>query len=396
MKTLLAALLLLLTGAAFSEEEDLKPLPPGIELVESVPLETEQALDDPAIRQTQEVWLEMVNGAKESLDLEFFYLRFEPKSSLEPVVKAIEAAKARGVRVRVLVDAKFLITYPQLWERWAGLGIELRKLKFASGVQHTKLMLVDGREVFLGSQNFDFTALSHIREVGLHITQPELESCYQQAFEHDWAVAEGDTSPPKLSPVTARFPVKMGDLELFPVFSPNDPQWNAGNPEELALVELLRSARQRVDLQVMSYSPLVVSYPGDGPLPKRYETLDIELRAAAARGVEVHLLVSDWGIKPPLLTPLEALSTVPHMEIKVSHIPPWSGGDIPFARVGHSKYLVVDGARGWLGTSNWEYSYFMTSRDMGLAFEGKSLAGRLQAFFERDWNGPYVRNLPGK
>ena len=113
MKTLLAALLLLLTGAAFSEEEDLKPLPPGIELVESVPLETEQALDDPAIRQTQEVWLEMVNGAKESLDLEFFYLRFEPKTSLEPVVKAIEAAKARGVRVRVLVDAKFLITYPQ-------------------------------------------------------------------------------------------------------------------------------------------------------------------------------------------------------------------------------------------------------------------------------------------
>ena len=209
-------------------------------------------------------------------------------------------------------------------------------------------------------------------------------------------VAGGDAGQPKLSPVTARFPVKMGDLELFPVFSPNDPQWNAGNPEELALVELLRSARERIDLQVMSYSPLVVSYPGDAPLPKRYETLDIELRAAAARGVEVHLLVSDWGIKPPLLTPLEALSTVPHLEIKVSHIPPWSGGEIPFARVGHSKYLVVDGQRGWVGTSNWEYSYFMTSRDMGLAFEGKSLAGRLEAFFERDWNGPYVRHLPGK
>ena len=392
----LVAAMLLLSSGAVADDEELKPLPAGLELVESVPLETETALDDPSIRQTQEVWLEMINGAKESLDLEFFYLRFEPKTSLEPVVKAVETAKARGVRVRVLVDSKFLITYPQLWERWAGLGIELRKIKFASGVQHTKLILVDSQQVFLGSQNFDFTALSHIRELGVHFTQPELASCYQQAFEHDWAVAGGDVGQPKLSPVTARFPVKMGDLELFPVFSPNDPQWNAGNPEELALVELLRSARERIDLQVMSYSPLVVSYPGDAPLPKRYETLDIELRAAAARGVEVHLLVSDWGIKPPLLTPLEALSTVPHLEIKVSHIPPWSGGEIPFARVGHSKYLVVDGQRGWLGTSNWEYSYFMTSRDMGLAFEGKSLAGRLQAFFERDWNGPYVRHLPGK
>jgi phosphatidylserine/phosphatidylglycerophosphate/cardiolipin synthase-like enzyme len=395
LKALLATVLLLTAGAV-ADDEELKALPPGIELVESVPLETERALDDPSIRQTQEVWLDMVNGAQQSLDLEFFYLRFEPKTPLEPVVKAVEAAKARGVRVRVLVDAKFLITYPQLWERWAGLGIELRKTKFPSGVQHTKLMLVDRQQVFLGSQNFDFTSLSHIRELGVHVTQPELASCYQQAFEQDWARAEGDTSPGKLSPVTARFPVKMGDLELFPVFSPNDPQWNGGNPEELALVELLRSARERIDLQVMTYSPLVVSHPGDGPLPKRYETLDIELRAAAARGVEVHLLVSDWGIKPPLLAPLEALSTVPHLEIKVSHIPPWSGGDVPFARVGHSKYLVVDGQRGWLGTSNWEYSYFMTSRDMGLVFEGKSLAGRLQQFFERDWDGPYVRHLPGK
>ena len=394
-KALLAAVLLL-TAAAVADDEELKPLPPGIELVESIPLETERALDDPSIRQTQEVWLEMINGAKESLDLEFFYLRFEPKTALEPVVQAIEAAKARGVRVRVLVDSKFLITYPQLWERWSGMGLELRKIKFASGVQHTKLMLVDRQQTFLGSQNFDFTSLTHIRELGVHLTQPELTSCYQQAFEQDWARAEGDTSPSKLSPVTARFPVKMGDLELFPVFSPNDPQWNGGNPEELALVELLRSARERIDLQVMTYSPLVVTHPGDGPLPKRYETLDIELRAAAARGVEVHLLVSDWGIKPPLLSPLEALSTVPHLEIKVSHIPPWSGGDVPFARVGHSKYLVIDGQRGWLGTSNWEYSYFMTSRDMGLAFEGKSLAARLQAFFERDWDGPYVRHLPGK
>ncbi len=392
----LVVAMLFLSSGAVADDEELRPLPTGLELVESVPLETESAFDDPTIRQTQEVWLEMIDGAKESLDLEFFYLRFEPKTSLEPVVKAVEVAKARGVRVRVLLDSKFLITYPQLWERWAGLGIELRKIKFVSGVQHTKLMLVDRQQVFLGSQNFDFTALSHIRELGVHFTQPELAGCYQQAFEHDWAVAGGDVVQPKLSPVTARFPVRMGDLELFPVFSPNDPQWNAGNPEELALVELLRSARERIDLQVMSYSPLVVSYPSDAPLPKRYETLDIELRAAAARGVEVHLLVSDWGIKPPLLTPLEALSTVPHLKIKVSHIPPWSGGEIPFARVGHSKYLVVDGQRGWLGTSNWEYSYFMTSRDMGLAFEGKSLASRLQAFFERDWNGPYVRHLPGK
>ena len=37
----------------------------------------------------------------------------------------------------------------------------------AGGVQHAKFFIVDGEEVFLGSQNFDWRALKHIHELGV-------------------------------------------------------------------------------------------------------------------------------------------------------------------------------------------------------------------------------------
>ncbi|TLY29064.1 MAG: phospholipase, partial [Ignavibacteria bacterium] len=39
---------------------------PDFEIVESIPIET--VLDNPDVRNTQEVWLEMINGARSSLD----------------------------------------------------------------------------------------------------------------------------------------------------------------------------------------------------------------------------------------------------------------------------------------------------------------------------------------
>jgi len=52
----------------------------------------------------------------------------------------------------------------------------------------------------------------------------------------------------------------------------------------------------------------------------------------------------------------------------VVSIPEAKEGHIPFARTIHSKYLVVDGTQLALGTSNWEESYFMESRNVELIF----------------------------
>jgi phosphatidylserine/phosphatidylglycerophosphate/cardiolipin synthase-like enzyme len=66
---------------------------------------------------------------------------------------------------------------------------------------------------------------------------------------------------------------------------------------------------------------------------------------------------------------------------------------VPFARVAHAKYLVVDGARAWVGTSNWERDYFYASRNVGLVVEGGPLPRRLEAFFDDNWDGKLVETV---
>ncbi|MGZ4804379.1 MAG: phospholipase D-like domain-containing protein [Acidimicrobiia bacterium] len=149
---------------------------PDLELVESSPVET--TLEHEDLPDAWRVWPEMIREATHTLDLEQFYVSNAPGSRLEPVIQAIEAAAARGVHVRLLVEEKFVKQYPDTLERLAARhGIEVRHLdtqKSMGGVQHSKYFLVDGREAYLGSQNFDWRSLEHIQELGLRVRVPEV------------------------------------------------------------------------------------------------------------------------------------------------------------------------------------------------------------------------------
>jgi phosphatidylserine/phosphatidylglycerophosphate/cardiolipin synthase-like enzyme len=115
---------------------------------------------------------------------------------------------------------------------------------------------------------------------------------------------------------------------------------------------------------------------------------DIEnaLKRAASRGVLVSVLVSDWSKNPAIVEDLKVLQAS-SIQVKFLTIPQSSSGFVPFARVAHAKYLVVDGARAWVGTSNWEREYFYGSRNVGLVLEGGSIPTRLEGFFADNWNG---------
>jgi phosphatidylserine/phosphatidylglycerophosphate/cardiolipin synthase-like enzyme len=84
---------------------------------------------------------------------------------------------------------------------------------------------------------------------------------------------------------------------------------------------------------------------------------------------------------------------VPNVEIRLVTVPQSFKGFIPFARVTHAKLLVIDGVRGWLGTSNWEKDYFYASRNLGLVIDDKGLAAQLQDFFFNGWSSKYAEKL---
>ena len=360
---------------------------PDLTLVESVPVET--TLDHADIPDAKDVWPEMVNGATRTLDISEFYVSNEPGSRLEPVIQAIEAAADRGVKVRLLAEEKFYKTYPETLERLAKRpGIEMRRLdtgKSMGGVQHAKYFVVDGREAYLGSQNMDWRSLEHIQELGLRIRVPEVVRALADVFELDWGLAAGGKAPATVTAVSGPFPAHTsgGPVRVTPALSPQGWLPDPGSWDLPKLVKLIDGAKHSVRVQLLTYR----ARGRDG---STFPELEEALKRASARGVKVELLVADWGKRKGTIEGLQALHAPPGLTVKLVTIPQWSGGFVPFARVVHAKYMVVDGEQAWVGTSNWERDYFTQSRNVGVIVEGAAFAGQLERFFADTWTSTYA------
>lgn len=364
--------------------------PDALELVESWPVET--TLDDPSMPEAHEVWLEMIGAARERLDFLHFYGASEPGGRLEPVIEAIAAAVRRGVRVRFVFDASFHAKQPEIPDRLAAMpGVEVRILDLrplTGGVQHTKLFVVDDAEAFVGSQNFDWRSLEHIQELGVRVREPALVRQVREVFELDWALAGGATLEQAraaiggaAAPVDTTF--RGEPVRAWMVASPRDLLPREESWEWPRLRAAIEGARERVRLQVMSYQ---IRNHGGGD----WRELDDALRAAAARGVRVELIVSSWETRPGRIEALQDLARVEGIEVRLVDIPEASSGFIPYARTVHAKYATIDGALAWLGTSNAGGDYFLHSRNVGLFVEGAAMARALDAYFDRVWTSAYA------
>ncbi|HEY4117611.1 MAG TPA: phospholipase D-like domain-containing protein [Byssovorax sp.] len=339
------------------------------ELVESIPRETDLALA--GVPDAADVWLEMIRGARRSIDLAEFYVSDAPGSRLHAVLVEIERAAARGVHVRLLVDELFHAKYPEVPDAWAKLpNVEVRRLDLKPGVLHAKYFVVDGADAYVGSENFDWRSLDHIFEIGARTSDAAIVKPLLRVFEADWAHTTADLGPFVDGPLT---------LGVSPEANAGGAAWS----ELPRLVAWIGAAKRTIRVEVLTYK----TKNRDG---SEFRALDDALRAAAARGVHVELLVSTWGEEDAAVA---ALATLPNVEVKVIAIPPHSSGDIPFARVAHAKYAVFDDDRAWVGTSNWEGDYFVHSRNVSLFAAGGGLTARAAQVFEGAWRSRYARPL---
>jgi len=386
-----------------------------ITLVESVPAET--VYGSSLTQRPQQVWVEMINSAQKTLDFEEYYIADQENEALRPVIEAVKKASARGVRVRFLVDSGMYRESKKTVPELEAAGVDLKIINFgkyanfrnlkSGGIQHSKFFIVDGKEVYVGSQNFDWRSLKHIHELGARIKSVAAAENFAQIFNGDWEIANGGNAvelfgKKAASPINSknrRGALLNGDkIEYSLAFGPRG-LVNPGFDSEIdAFIDLIKNAKKTLHGQVMSYSL-------DEYYPEKWTELNDAIVAAGKRGVKVELVFADWtlgkknkkdpktGVKFNPDDDIKALGASENVNIKISSLPEYSEGFIEFARVEHLKYMVADGDKGYISTSNWGPSYFLTTRGAAVILYGKSAGDILEDVFSKAWNGPYVSDL---
>jgi phosphatidylserine/phosphatidylglycerophosphate/cardiolipin synthase-like enzyme len=348
-----------------------------VRLVQSVPEGT--TLAAPGTENTSNVWPAMMAAAERSIDLQGFYLTDEARTAAAPFFGAIRDAAKRGVQVRILLDAKFFEKNSKATvDSFAGLpNIEVRQIEFP-GVMHAKFFIVDRQRAFLGSQNFDWRAMVENHELGIQFNGATAERL-GTVFATDWATAGGNavTLPP-----TSR-PPRLGRAR-GPVLAVSPPI--PGFPREIdMLVSLADGARRSIDIQVMNYGTRDAKGGPD------WTEIRNALARAAYRGVRIRMTVADWQFKAKgSLSDVKAIAKLPGARVRYSTIPPSPEGCIPYARVNHAKYMIVDGDIAWIGTGNWTRDYFYSTRNVTYIDRDPALAKKITGVFETAWSSPYM------
>jgi phosphatidylserine/phosphatidylglycerophosphate/cardiolipin synthase-like enzyme len=127
--------------------------------------------------------LDLINSATRTLDV------YNEETSDKASMAALIAAAKRGVTVRFITAILKSSSSPT-----DGNAAERATLN-ANGVQakglanpyiHAKMILADGAQVFLGSENFSSTSLDKNRELGIILNDSSIISSIEGTFESDW------------------------------------------------------------------------------------------------------------------------------------------------------------------------------------------------------------------
>ncbi len=282
-------------------------------------------------------------------------------------VEAFKEAAARGVAVRVLVDAvgrryswKPIDTV--LAEEGVPAGRFMQtflpwKMTFANLRNHRKILVVDGRLGFTGGMNIreghmpSMNSDHPIQDMHFSLRGP-IVGQLQEVFAEDWAFTTGE--------------ILEGD-KWFPALSPEGEMLARGiadGPDEdfdklrWALLGALACARSSVRIMTPYFLP-------DPPLIS-------SLNVAAMRGVQVEILLPEknnlafvqWASTGMLWQVLQ-------QGCRVYAVPP------PFD---HSKLMVVDGVWALIGSANWDPRSLRLNFEFNVEVYDRALAGELHDY----------------
>ncbi|WP_372381051.1 phosphatidylserine/phosphatidylglycerophosphate/cardiolipin synthase family protein [Xanthomonas sp. NCPPB 1754] len=135
------------------------------------------------------MYLIAIAAARSSIDLAAAY--FVPDAL---ITRSLLEARTRGVRIRVLLPGKHIdavsvrLASKASWEPLLQAGIEIHE--YQPTMLHTKLLIIDGLLVSVGSTNFDIRSFRLNDEASLNVYDRTLAARMTEVFERDLQRAE--------------------------------------------------------------------------------------------------------------------------------------------------------------------------------------------------------------
>jgi cardiolipin synthase A/B len=316
-----------------------------------------------------DVLVERIRAAEKSVHFEAFL--WEEGVLGQRVADALSERARAGLPVRVLLDAVGSSKVGEAVTRQmrdAGCKVvffhvrSLRNLGVINDRDHRKIVIIDGREAFVGGHCIkdewlgDAEDGKHFADVSVLLHGPIVHSL-QGAFSENWGgetgeLFVGDEVFPALEPA--------GDVLIHAVYA---------KPESSApAVKILHHtaiclARKRIWIQ----NPYFIPEP---------DAIDA-FGKAVKRGVDVRVLMpATSGSDNPIVQHAGHRNFEKMLECGVRLF------EYPYTLL-HQKIMTVDGVWSAVGSSNFDDRSFETNDEITLAIKDEAVARRLDAVFDR-------------
>ena len=130
------------------------------------------------------MYLMAIAAAERTIDLQAAYFVPDPL-----MMQALQAARHRGVRVRVIVPGKHIdsdtvrLASKAHWGELLLAGVEIHE--YQPTMMHNKLLVVDGLMTSVGSTNFDIRSFRLNDEASLNVYDADFAARMTEVFEAD-------------------------------------------------------------------------------------------------------------------------------------------------------------------------------------------------------------------
>ena len=330
----------------------------------------------PGYRGSIAAMTQAVETAEEYVCVEFYTTAWDEMT--DPLFRALAAAAARGVRVRMLFDhlgSRGIPGYKDMLTKLADTSIDwhtMLPIHPLKGVirrpdlrNHRKILVVDGRVGFTGSQNLTEPGYNKPKNHAAGREWVELVARLQgpvvatleAVFAQDWFTETGETETVIVVPAPQR---EIGSEALHDVICqlvPSGPGYVAENNLRL-FTTLIYSARRRISLTSPYFVP--------------DESLLYAVTTAAHRGIDIELFVSEesdqFMVGHAQASYYRALLEA---GVKIYQYPaPW---------ILHSKHFTIDDDVAVLGSSNMDMRSFALNYEISLMLLGRDVVTAMRA-----------------